>query len=127
MTAGPCETEPCAPCPPCEELLSAAHLAVLRALEFAGKRLITRARRGELLPLPAWTRHVNLAVEPADLDRLLDGIWDMVAAALPAHPGLVPVLDRYVRDLLLAGQAHELRYLQTALATAGLTTPGGPQ
>lgn len=122
-TAPPCA--PCAPCPPCEALLSAANLAVLRALEFAGKRLITRATRGEMLPKPEWTRHTYITVSPSDLDRLLDGVWTLLDEAIPDEIGLSDVLDRYVRELLLAGQEHDRRYLQVALAQAGYGPEAG--
>lgn len=111
-------------CPPCEELLTTSHLAVMRALEFAGKRLITRAQRGEVLPKPEWTRHTLLQVVPADLDRLLDGVWVLLEAAMPDRPGLSQVLDAYVRELLLAREEHQLRYLQVALARAGFGSWG---
>lgn len=108
-----------APCPPCDSLLQTCHLAVLRSLEFAGKRLITRALRGQLLPKPEWTRHLYVQVVEVELDRLLDGVWVLVETALPHRDGLVGVLDDYVRELLLNRQEHHVDYLRVALTRAG--------
>lgn len=122
MTAPPRPAPaPCEPCEPCHELLHAAHVGVLRALEVAGKRLVTRARRGEMLPHPAWTRHTLIPVEQAELDRLLDGVWTLLSEAIPGRPDVLAVCDEYCRQLLVSGTAHELRFLRIALQREGIT------
>jgi hypothetical protein len=113
--------EPCEPCGPCELLLAVANVAVYQALDYAGKRMVSRARRGEMLPVPTWTRHTRMQVWAGDVDRLLAGAWTLTGHVLGDRPDVVEVLDRYVRELLVAGQPHEVRYLRAALLSAGLT------
>jgi hypothetical protein len=96
-------------------------VGVLRALEVAGKRLVTRARRGEMLPHPAWTRHTLIAVDAAELDRLLDGVWTLLAEAIPDRPDVIEVCDDYCRELLVSGTPHQLRYLRVALQQAEIS------
>jgi hypothetical protein len=57
-------------------------------------------------------------VDPDRLDYLLGGAWDLMPLAAPDYTHLIPALDRYVRQLLLAGQAHDRRYLPAALAVS---------
>lgn len=119
----------------CQEILYAAHVGVLRALEVAGKRLITKDRhqRGNYQAVPPHLRHVRhsapgvpegipdgVPVREDDLDRLLRGVWDLLAEAIPGRPDVVAVADTYVRQLLVTGEPHQLRYLQWAFNRAGL-------
>lgn len=105
----------------------ACDLAVRRALELAGKRLRTR-RSGLLLSsphpafpdldqVPAHELHTHVRVDARRLDKLLDGAWRPLLDALPSGQGIAAVLDAYVRDLLLTGTRHEIRYLTAAIAT----------
>jgi hypothetical protein len=121
----------------CREILYAAHVGVLRALEVAGKRLITKDRhhRGRYQDVPPHLRHVRkhapgvpdnipigVPVRDEDLDRLLRGVWDLLAEAIPGRPDVVTVADTYVRQLLVTGEPHQLRYLEWAFDRAGLTS-----
>jgi hypothetical protein len=104
------------------ELRAAAlELAVLRALEIAGKRLLSaagRQYRGQL-PGPAWSLHTHPALRPRveQLDGLLAGAYDTLRASpLGRAPETVELVDGYVRELLLAGVPHQPAYLGTAIA-----------
>lgn len=107
-------------CPPCEELLNTANLAVLRALELAGRRMVPRSEKRFAPDVPVYERHTALVVELADLDRLISGAWDMLTVAMPDRPSLVDVLDAYTREALYAGRRHTLADLRDRLAAAGL-------
>jgi hypothetical protein len=91
-----------------------AHLLTNRALELAGKRLLTREIRGtydgDLRRL-----HLQMKVTASQLDRLLAGAWDWVPE-IAGLVGLDPVMLRaqlqdYVGSLLTSGQPHDVRYL----------------
>lgn len=109
-------------CGPCRETLHAVHVAVLRALDLAGKRMVTsRAELGQMLPHPAWIRHTRRTVYRSQLpDLIRPGDWDLLAAAVPGRPDLIALADTYVRELLVAGIEHDLTYLETAFEQAGI-------
>jgi hypothetical protein len=96
-----------------------AHLLTNRALELAGKRLLTREIRGtydgDLRRL-----HEQMKVTPAMLDRLLSGAWDWVEeiACLVDLDGpcLRTELADYVGSLLTSGQRHEVAYLTAVVS-----------
>ncbi len=98
-------------------------LAVLRALEIAGKRLLSaggRQYRGQVAG-PAWSIHTHPDLRPteAQLDTLLAGAYDTLRASPLGHaPGAVELVDGYVRQLLLAGVGHTPQYLAIALTQA---------
>lgn len=81
-------------------------LAVLRALELAGKRLLNPTTRGRYRDVHAWELHTRLTAPIGELDRLMDGAWDMLHE-LGAPEPLVFALDRYTRGLIATGQPHE--------------------
>jgi hypothetical protein len=116
------------PCEPCSEVLYAAHTATLRALEVAGKRLLTRDRRSRYQHLQPWLLHTQIRVDASDLDRLLEGAWSVLGEALPGRPDVAAAVDAYARDLLRTGQPHELRWLAGALDRAGIShaSPDAP-
>ncbi|MFI9591104.1 hypothetical protein [Nonomuraea sp. NPDC052265] len=95
----------------------AANVAVMRALEVAGKRLLTRDRRSQYQHLPAWELHTEIPAPEEDLDRLLADAWTCLTQVLPHRDDLITVVDGYVRDLLRSGQPHETRWLMRALTT----------
>lgn len=106
---------------PAAPLLYVADMAVHRALELAGKRLITRhirASRPDLNFVPAHTLHVHISAGEGDLDRILSGVWSVLVDVVPDSAPLVELLDAYVRDLIRTGTAHEPRFLARALHTA---------
>lgn len=95
-------------------------LAVMRALEVAGKRLLSgagRQYRGTIAG-PSWTLHTHpdLRARTEQLDGLLAGAYDTLRASpLGQAPGAVDLVDEYVRNLLLSGVAHTPMYLATAI------------
>ncbi|GAA2657601.1 hypothetical protein [Nonomuraea recticatena] len=93
----------------------AANVAVMRALEVAGKRLLTRDRRSQYQHLPAWRLHTEIPAREDDLDRLLVDAWTCLQQVLPHRHDLIRVVDEYVRDLLRSGLAHEPHWLLRAL------------
>lgn len=96
-------------------------LAVLRALEIAGKRLLSqrgRSYRGQVSG-PAWLIHTHRDLRPVEteLDRLLTGAYDaLLATPLGRAPGAVELVDGYVRGLLLSGVPHSSTYLAAAIS-----------
>ncbi|WP_433379129.1 hypothetical protein [Streptosporangium sp. CA-115845] len=97
----------------------AANVAVMRALEVAGKRLLTRDRRSQYQHLPAWKLHTEIPAREDDLDRLLADAWTCLQQVLPHRGDLIGVVDEYVRDLLRSGLPHETRWLMRALMSIG--------
>jgi hypothetical protein len=95
-------------------------LAVLRALEIAGKRLLSGAGRQyrNTIAGPTWTLHTHVDLRPREgqLDGLLAGAYDTLRESpLGRAPGAVALVDTYVRQLLLAGVAHSPTYLAAAI------------
>ena len=95
-------------------------LAVLRALEIAGKRLLSGAGRQyrNSVAGPTWTLHTHVDLRPREhqLDGLLAGAYDTLRESpLGRAPGAVELVDTYVRQLLLAGVAHTPTYLAAAI------------
>lgn len=82
-----------------------SEMAVLRALQLAGNRIVGkrgRSVRGPMNSVEAWSIHTHLRVEDHELDALLDGAWQIpVAVGLPDD--LLAALDRHTRTLLAAG------------------------
>lgn len=105
-------------------------LAVMRALELAGKRLLSgagRAFRGQVSG-PNWEIHTHrdLRPRPDQLDALLHGAYDTLRASLLGHaPGAVELVDSYVRALLTAGVPHTPVYLATAIEQQRLGVRAG--
>lgn len=98
---------------------AACAVGVLRALEVAGKRLLTShgaraAHRGR----DPWTLHTVITVDPDELDRLLDGAWGVLAAALANHRDrdrLVAVCASHTRHLLTHARAFDADALDARL------------
>lgn len=97
-----------------------AELAVLRALEAAGKRArLPRACMATAKSVPSHTVHTAVALVacPADCDRLLAGVWDHLQLVLPEHAEeLARACDGYVRDLIVRQQPHQRPALRRWLA-----------
>lgn len=105
----------------------AAHLLIQRALELAGKRLLTRERRGSYSGDVRQLYRV-VTVAPAQLERLLAGAFDWcdelggLIALDPAR--LRHELTDYVGGLLTTGTQHEVRYLTAVLSKARTSGTG---
>jgi len=105
------------------EEIVCAHLLTQRALELAGKRLLTRAVRGtysgDLREL-----HQFVPVAADQLPRLLAGAFDwMEDPSLAGMIQLDPVrfrqeLESYVGGLLTSGTVHDVRYLPQVVQRA---------
>ncbi|MFF3313885.1 hypothetical protein [Streptomyces sp. NPDC002952] len=102
-------------------MTAASELAVLRALERAGKRKLPHSERDRLndlllkgvLPWEIYT-HRRL-VDPSDLDKALANAWDL-PAAVGFSEELISALDSYARTLLASGHAFNRDDLQRVLA-----------
>lgn len=101
-------------CPdPVDCLYSTCELAVLRALELAGKRMRGSSPRNErsgLLSIPDHELHLNAIVASQlprhGLDTLMEGAWSGLNIALPFRETLVADLDFYVRQLIERREPH---------------------
>ncbi|WP_328336979.1 hypothetical protein [Streptomyces violaceus] len=85
-----------------------AEMAVLQALQRAGRRLLarrSRAVRGPLQGAPPWELHVHLPVGDTDLDVLLRDAW-AIPEALGLPSSVIESLDHHVRILLAAGLGY---------------------
>lgn len=104
-----------------EAELVAAHLLVQRALELAGKRLLTRERRGTYSG-DVRRLHEHVTVDPVQLPRLLHGAFDwceeLTGMVALDPPRFRAELAEYVGGLLLAGQPHSPRYLPAVITKA---------
>lgn len=105
-----------------------AHLAVRRALELAGNRmLVSREIRDELGSMPARERYLHRPTLEAHLDRQLAGAWDSIEedATMVGLDGsrLRGELDSYTRGLLLASEPHHPRYLAPIVARCRALVP----
>ena len=92
----------------------------MRALEIAGKRMLSGAGRQYrgTVPGPSWTIHTHpdLRAREGQLDQLLAGAYDtLLASPLGQAPDAVDLVDGYVRNLLLAGVAHTPMFLAAAI------------
>ncbi|MDP9612839.1 hypothetical protein [Streptomyces demainii] len=80
-------------------------MAVLRALQLAGNRILgkrDRSVRGPMRSVAPWSIHVHVRVGEHELDGLLKDAWQIpVAVGLPDD--LLNLLDRHVRTLLASG------------------------
>lgn len=99
--------------------VNAAHVAVLRALELAGKRYVNQDRslRGQQIDVPDHKVHTIYAIDPARHDFLLKGSW--AALATVASPCQVRAVDKYTRELLSNGVEHDRGHLAAVFAQAG--------
>lgn len=102
-----------------QELL-ACEVAVLRALEVAGKKSLGRNQRGAYPGVPAHLLHTHLFLASTHdaCDRFLVGAWDHLALVLPEQPKLYTAVDWYVRELIVKRRPHTRSDLEAVLAVA---------
>lgn len=111
-------------------LMVGADLAVRRALELAGGRLLTRADRGRYRDVPRSELHTRIKVNGDDhLATLLAGAWDHIPALADMVGDVDPyqlteALRKYVTIVLVAGMPHEQLNLHAVLAAEGLVGHG---
>lgn len=104
-------------------MLPAAEQIVLRALEVAGKRQLTREMRGRYGDTAHFELHVQLPVaDRARADELLAGAWSTVPN-LAAHYHVPPaelerLLREYCVELLAHGYAHDPALLREVMVRA---------
>ncbi|MBB4984160.1 hypothetical protein [Streptomyces nymphaeiformis] len=101
---------------PTAAVVAVSEMAVVRALELAGNRLMGRngrSDRGTLQRMASWDRHSFFRVTGEGADRVLVGVWEAPAArGVPEE--LLRVLDAYVRLLLASGHSlHRSDLVQT--------------
>ncbi|MEV0822515.1 hypothetical protein [Nonomuraea rubra] len=96
----------------------AAEVAVMRALTYAGRRLLRdqpRAGRSSFTTIPQHELHLHIPLGAARLDTLTADAWTALQQVLPDRPEVAAVCDRYVRDLLQHSVRHEPRFLARML------------
>lgn len=116
--------------------LQAAELGVLRALEIAGKRMLSKAGRSirSEIDCEAWRIHTQLptTLEVADplMDKLLEDAYTALDEVMPREPVVRGAIDGYVRGLISSQKDHTVADLVAALHDAGCLDPaysGGGQ
>lgn len=103
----------------------AANSAVIRALELAGKRMLTPAIRKSFGQEPPVTLHTKVRVIGGDYaDSLLAGAWDYLPSQMEGTrigaDVIRPVLDTYTKGLLLRSIKHDRSLLSAMLVQAGI-------
>lgn len=110
---------------PPSAVLVAADLMVIRALELAGKRLLTPTYRGQWPNVPCHELHTKIKVRTTDqVNRLLAGAWDHLPQAadtlnLNANT-FQKVLERYCLIMLTRSTAHHRSLLAAMLRDHGV-------
>ncbi len=101
--------------------LVAFDVTARRALELAGKRMLTPSLRGMYGDLPAHKMHTKVRIpdDTAHLDRILAGAWDHVDEAfeglgIPAVRAK-SLLDQYVKGLINRNMEHSRSLLAAFL------------
>lgn len=135
-----------APCPCCgaysldpasqaSSLLAVCDVLVVHALEKVGKWIINRerSRRNQFASSgrPMYAVHQMWRPNVEMIDKALVGAWDVVPALLSEHGccDVTPImitrtLDKYVRDLLITGNLHQLSELRYRFEEyLGITVP----
>lgn len=107
-------------------LLVASDVTVRRALELAGKRMLTASLRGMYADLPAHKMHTKVRVsgDESQLDRILAGAWDHVDEAFEdiADPArMKALLDRYAKGLINSNMEHNRSLLAAYLGGQDVT------
>jgi len=105
-----------------------ANAVAVRALEVAGKRLLTRNQRQEVHGVPPEALHTRIPVTGAEhAGKLLAGAWDHLSS-LAFHLGIEEAdvqalrntLDGYCTQRLLGGVCHDAGLLHDEMMERGL-------
>lgn len=114
-----------------EALVAGAEMAALHSLAVAGKKMLTRGVRDQLMHEFAgrpYDLHTRLNVnDQAHAEQLLDGTWDLLpqlAARTGTHPTILrDILSFYCSGQMVAGSAHNpdmlTFYLSEGILAAG--------
>lgn len=103
-------------------LMIGSQMAVHRALEVAGKRLLTRDNRHKYSEINPWDLHTEIRVlDRATAHGMIDGnafAWvPSIAAAADVDPELLTdLLSAYVTELIVRGVPHNEDLLEVTLA-----------
>lgn len=100
--------------------IAAVDFAALRALELAGKRQLTnaaRAYRYGFRDVPTWEIHTQMQIN--NVDKALNGAFDLLRACMPGHDRVFRVIDEYVRERIATQRLHDTRKLLNMLSNAG--------
>lgn len=105
--------------------MAAVEMGVMRALEVAGKRLLStnRTYRGRFADVPAHQLHQHIAAEA--IEPLLVGAFTPLRHAIPDQPCIVRAVDRYVRHLIRNQVPHQRAALVQELARIGCVPGSG--
>lgn len=103
----------------------AANGAVLRALELAGNKLLTKAQKGQFPDTPSYRLHTKVIVaSAAQIDDMLGPVWNNLGSYVEGTgitaAALQPVLHQYVSGLLLNQIEHSPSLLYGMLRKAGV-------
>jgi hypothetical protein len=104
-----------------EVFFRVVNVAVIRALEVAGKRLVGNHHRTHS-DVPVYSLHTKVAVPAGTASKLLAGAWDHLSIYLDAaeeNPELAVTLHRYCTTLLERGHEHQPRLLWEMLRRQG--------
>lgn len=105
--------------------VAAVNFVALRALELAGKRQLTRATRTyrhDLRDVPTWEIHAHMEI--VNIDKALNGAYDLLYLSMPGQDETFRVIDEYVRERISTQRLHDNRELLNMLAEAGLPRRG---
>ena len=114
--------------PPSVTTFVVANAVALRALEVAGKRLLTRNQRAAVHGVAPEALHTRIPVSgPDHCGKLLAGAWDHLSS-LASHLGIEDAdvmalrntLDGYCTQRLLSGKEHDPKQLSIAMQERGL-------
>jgi hypothetical protein len=111
--------------PPSSELVL-ADVMVTRALELAGKRMLTPVYRGQWPNVPSHELHTKIKVRDNEhADKLLLGAWDWLGSLADGlcyrdQGRLEQALDAYCRTLMLRCMPHNRSMLKEYLTEAGV-------
>jgi hypothetical protein len=105
-----------------------ANAVALRALEVAGKRLLTRSQRAHVHGTAPEALHTRIPVTgPDHCGKLLAGAWDHLSSLATIMGmedtdvlALRNTLDGYCTQRLLSGQPHDAKALSEAMQERGL-------
>lgn len=106
-------------------VLVAANMVVIRALELAGRRLLTREHRGMWQSTPPHQLHTKIKVAgPATTARILEGAWVHLESAFFGLDvdlaDMQGALERYCTVMLTRSVAHHPTFLAAFLHDNGL-------